>query len=130
MVRLNVALLRRGLGVGSQHLLSLPGRTTGITRSTPVSVAWVGGERYIVAAFATANWVLNARAAGEGVLSRRRKDELVGLVELRVDARPPVLRAFLEQVPGGVRFFGGRGAEEAARSAERYPVFHIVPKKG
>ena len=31
MVGLNVALLRRGLRVGSQHLLVVPGRRTGAT---------------------------------------------------------------------------------------------------
>jgi hypothetical protein len=125
MVRLNVALLRRGLAVGSQHLLSIAGRKSGVVRSTPVSIAVVDGERYIVAAFADANWVLNARAAGEGVLSRGRRDERVRLVELSVEARGPVLRAFLEQVRGGVRFFGGQGPDDVVRSADRYPVFRI-----
>jgi hypothetical protein len=63
MVRLNVALLRRGLTVGSQHLLSIRGRRTGELRSTPVSVVTVEGLRYIVAAFPDADWVKNTRAA-------------------------------------------------------------------
>ena len=127
MVKLNVAMLRRGLAIGSQHLLSVVGRSSGEVRTTPVSLASVEGERYIVAAFADANWVKNVRAAGEGTLTRRRIDEHVRLVELPVGERGPVLRAFLTQVRGGARFFGGRGADEIDASAERYPVFRIEP---
>lgn len=36
MIRLNVALLRRGVKVGSQYLLSVRGRVTRVMRSTPV----------------------------------------------------------------------------------------------
>ncbi len=61
---MNVAVLRRGLKVGSQHLLSVRGRTTGLERVTPVSLVTVDGARYIVAAFADADWVKNGRAAG------------------------------------------------------------------
>ncbi len=57
MVRLNVAFLRRGLKMGSEQLLSVAGRKSGQIRSTPVSIATVEGERYIVAAFAEADWV-------------------------------------------------------------------------
>jgi deazaflavin-dependent oxidoreductase (nitroreductase family) len=119
-------LLGRGVAVGSQHLLSVVGRSSGIVRRTPVSIVRVDDDRYIVAAFPTANWVLNARAKGEGSLSRRRRDERVRLIELSVEAREPILRAFFEQVPGGVRFFGGRGPDAVVRSADRYPVFRVV----
>jgi len=126
MIRLNTAMLRRGVGIGSQHLLSVVGRTSGAIRSTPVSLATVGGERYIVAAFADANWVQNVRASGEGKLSRRGRDEKVRLVEIPVDARGPVLRAFLDQVRGGVRFFGGQSPDEVVASADHYPIFRVV----
>jgi hypothetical protein len=38
-----------------------------------------------------------------------------------------VLRAFLEQVRGGVRFFGSASPDEVAAAADRYPVFRVVP---
>lgn len=127
MVRLNVALLRRGVKVGSQHLLSVPGRKSGIERNTPVSIVIVGDSRYIVAAFAEADWVKNARAAGAGSLGRGRHVEPVGLVELPESERGPVVRAFLEQVPGGRRFFDSPDAEAVVASAGRYPVFRVTP---
>ena len=127
MVRMNSAMLRRGLTIGSQHLLSVPGRTTGVPRSTPVSVATVDGTRYIVAAFADAAWVKNVRAARSGTLARGGRIEDVRLTELPVEARGPILRAFLEQVRGGVRFFGSNDPDEVTAAADHYPVFRIDP---
>jgi deazaflavin-dependent oxidoreductase (nitroreductase family) len=103
MVRLNVAMLRRGLSIGSQHLLTVRGRKSGQLRGTPVSIATVEGNRYIVAAFTDAAWVWNVRAAESATLSRGRSIEAVRLIELPVDERGPVLRAFLQQVRGGAR---------------------------
>jgi deazaflavin-dependent oxidoreductase (nitroreductase family) len=125
MVRLNVGLLRRGLRLGSQHLLSVRGRRSGAMRSTPVSLATVGSDRYVVAAFADAAWVGNVRAAGEGILSRGKAHERVRLVELAPEERGPVLRAFLEQVRGGVRFFGTSDPDVVTAAADRYPVFRL-----
>jgi deazaflavin-dependent oxidoreductase (nitroreductase family) len=127
IIRLNAALLRRGVAVGAQYLLSIPGRKTGILRSTPVSVITVDGERYIVAAFAGADWVRNARAAGAGTLARGRREEPVTLTELSVDERGPILRAFLREVRGGVRFFGSSDPDVVAAAADRYPVFRVDP---
>jgi len=125
MVRLNVAALRRGLRLGSQYLLTVPGRRTGQPRSTPVSVAKVDGERFIVAAFADAAWVGNVRAARSGALTRGGRTETVGLVELPAEERAPVLRAFLDQVRGGRRFFAGQRPDEIVAAADRYPVFRV-----
>jgi len=47
------------------------------------------------------------------------------LVELPTEERGPILRAFLGQVRGGRRFFGGQSADQIVASAERYPVFRI-----
>jgi deazaflavin-dependent oxidoreductase (nitroreductase family) len=125
MVRFNSALLRRGLAVGSQYLLTVPGRRTGEPRSTPISIATLDGSRYIVAAFADAAWVGNVRAAGSGTLRRGGHSEAVTLTELPTADRGPVLRAFLDQVRGGRRFFGGGSPDAIVAAAERYPVFLV-----
>ena len=126
MVRMNVALLRRGLRVGSQSLLTVPGRMTGAPRSTPISIVNVDGMRYIVAAFADADWVKNVRAASEGSLTRGKRTEAVTFVELPAQERDPVLRAFLQQVRGGVRFFELPDPDAVVASSARYPVFRVV----
>jgi deazaflavin-dependent oxidoreductase (nitroreductase family) len=125
IVRLNTALLRRGFRIGSQHLLTVRGRRSGELRSTPISIAIVDGERFIVAAFEDAAWVANVRAAGTGTLARGKEHEEVTLTEVPIAERDPILRAFLVQVPGGVRFFGGRTPDEVAADAARYPVFRV-----
>lgn len=128
MVRLNVAMLRRGLKIGSQYLLSVRGRKSGAMRSTPVSIATIDASRYIVAAFSEAAWVQNVRAAGSGTLGRGRSVEQVRLVELPVTERGPVLRAFLRQVRGGVGFFGSADPDVVVAAADRYPVFRLDSK--
>lgn len=126
LVRMNTAMLRRGLRLGSQHLLTVPGRRTGEPRSTPISIATFEGRRYIVAAFADAAWVANVRAAGRGELRRGATTEAVAMTEIPIGDRGPILRAFLAQVPGGVRFFGRQTADEIAAGAARYPVFVVT----
>jgi len=125
LVSLNISLLRRGFHVGTQYLLTVPGRKSGRPRSTPISLATVDGNRYIVAAFADALWVKNVRASNTAVLSRGRDEETVKLTELPVADRPPVLRAFLEQVRGGRRFFGSQTPDDVVAEADRYPVFRV-----
>jgi deazaflavin-dependent oxidoreductase (nitroreductase family) len=125
MVRLNVAMLRRGMRIGSQALLTVAGRKTRQPRSTPVSIATVAGERFVVAAFPEADWVKNGRAAGVATITSGRTTEHVRLIEVPVEDRPPILRAFLEQVRGGRRFFGTSDPAEVAAAAARFPVFRI-----
>jgi len=125
LIRLNVALLRKGFAVGSQYLLTVPGKKSGVSRQTPVSIATSDGTRYIVAAFADAAWVKNVRAARKGTLGRGRHVEDVSLTELDVAEREPALRAFLAQVRGGRRFFGSQTAGEVVAHAALYPVFRV-----
>jgi hypothetical protein len=60
-----------------------------------------------------------------GELGRGRSVEQVRIVELPVMERGPVLRAFLQQVRGGVRFFGSADPDVVVAGADRYPVFRL-----
>jgi deazaflavin-dependent oxidoreductase (nitroreductase family) len=125
LVRANSAILSRGLRIGAQYLLTVPGRRSGQPRRTPVSVVSLDGSRYLVAAFEAADWVANIRAAGSGSLARGHTIEQVTFSELPPDERGPVLRPFLEQVPGGRRFFESADPELVVASAGSYPVFRV-----
>jgi hypothetical protein len=128
IVSLNIAALRLGVKVGSQHLLSIPGRRSGRLRSTPVSIVTVAGRQFVVAAFSGVDWVKNARAAGEGILARGRTRLRVRITEIPLEERPAVLVEFLRQVPGGVRFFGlSADPSVIVTQADRYPVFRLDP---
>jgi hypothetical protein len=118
-------LNRMGLAIGTQHILSIPGRRTAKVHSTPVSLLTVGGHRYIVSG-SEAEWVKNARAARYGMLSRGRRTERVALVEIPVEQRAPILREFPRQVRGGVRVLGLPDDPEAFAAASPHcPVFRL-----
>src|SRR5918997_29038 len=99
--RVVTMLQRLGFVVGSMHVLAVPGRRSGVFRSTPVSLLTVDGDRYIVAGLDDADWVLNARVAGRGMLHRGRTEEHVSLVEFPVEDRARILREFPRLVPQG-----------------------------
>src|SRR5947209_18882985 len=73
-------LLRLGVAANMTYLLTVKGRFSGKLYSTPVNVIAHGSQRWLVAPFGPVNWVLNARAAGEVMLSRGRKSETVKVV--------------------------------------------------
>src|SRR5215213_10216253 len=128
--RVITALQRLGFVVGSMYVLTVPGRRSGVSRSTPVSVLTVNDHRYIVAGLDDADWVLNARDAGRGMLHRGRTEEYVSLVELPVEDRAPILREFPRLIPQGVPFFTrlygvSADPEEFAGLANTCPVFRV-----
>lgn len=134
--RVIIALQRLNLPIGTMRILSVPGRSSGKLRSTPVSPLVVGGQRYIVGGAAASDWVKNAQAAGWGFLAHGRSVERVALVELPIEERVPVLRAFPREVPHGVQFFHqlyGLPKDTAslpdafAALAPQCPVFRIEP---
>jgi hypothetical protein len=129
--RLNMLVLRLGMRIGTQHVLSVPGRKSGRLRSTPVSLVTLNQTRYIVSGEGL-EWVKNARAAGWGILLRTRHRERVTLTELPPEERGPILRAFWHHVPGGrsfiARLFGlapDATADDFEAAAPRCPVFRI-----
>ena len=78
--RVIIAVQRLGFVVESMHVLAVPGRHSGVLRSTPVSLLTVDDRRYIVAGLDNADWVLNARVVGRGILHRGRTEEHVPLI--------------------------------------------------
>jgi hypothetical protein len=132
--RLVKLLHRAGLPLGTIHLLSVPGRSTGELRTTPVSPLTVEGRQYVVSPVPKSDWVRNALAAGWGLLAAGRTSRRVRL-EAVADAgeREAVLRASPVEVPHGVSFFikvsavSGVTPEEFAAAAPGCAVFRVVP---
>jgi deazaflavin-dependent oxidoreductase (nitroreductase family) len=129
--RANAVLLRHGIGPSPQHLLAVPGRRTGVLRTTPVAVVTLEGYRYVVAGYAGSDWVKNARAAGWGTLTRGEDTERVTLTEVPVEQRSPILREFTRQVRGGRSFLtvtADATPEEFSRALEKHPTFLLQPE--
>src|ERR1700740_281149 len=126
-----VFLVRVGLVRGHFYVLEIRGRKSGKTISLPVDPLDFEGQRYLDCARGNANWVRNARAAGEVVLVRPIHRQRYAARELPPDMRPPLLKAYLDRFASEVqRFFPvpkGSAVESFNDLAPRYPVFALQP---
>jgi deazaflavin-dependent oxidoreductase (nitroreductase family) len=104
MNRVVRALQKLGIPTGPAMVLTVPGRKSGLPRSTPMTPFTYRGNMYTVAGYPGADWAANARAASTGTLSRGRKSRQINIVELDTEQSRPVLREFPAQVPVGVGF--------------------------
>jgi deazaflavin-dependent oxidoreductase (nitroreductase family) len=133
MNKIMMAIQRLGIPTGPAMVLTVPGRRTGQPRSTPMTPFTHHGKVYTVAGYPGSDWPRNARAAGEGTLSRGRKSRHVKIVELSADEARPVLREFPVQVPVGVSFAKRSGLvtagtpDEFEALAGRLSVFRFDP---
>ena len=131
------ALLRRGLPMGPNVLMTVRGRTSGELRTAPVAVPELDGRRSVIGAYGDGNWVRNLRTAGEAELHSHGRTEHVQAIELD---QAEATRFFAETLPTFVRrlpllgrgfarlLFGLVGPEVLAdpvRAAATRPVFEM-----
>jgi hypothetical protein len=86
-----------GLTPKNTICLEVPGRRSGRVRRTSLVVAELWGCRYLVSLAGESEWVRNVRANGNQASLRRRRSHLVNLVEVPVEERPPILKAYLSK---------------------------------
>jgi hypothetical protein len=126
-----VSLIRIGLVRGHFYVLEVRGRQSGRTISLPVDPIDLDGRQHLVCARGNANWVRNARAAGEVTLVRALRRRRYAVRELAPGMRPPVLKAYLDRYASEVqRFFPipkGSPVEAFVDLVPRYPVFELQP---
>lgn len=131
-------LLRGGLPMGPNALLTVRGRTSGLDRTTPVAVVSIGGRRWVLATFGDTNWARNLRAAGRATLTVNRQPEAVAAQELSATEAEAFYRdtltPFVNAIPLGLgRFLLGSllGAKEMLTdpqgAALHHPVFELRP---
>ena len=112
------------------------GRRSGKPRSTAVTWAEHGGQRYLISLAGESDWVRNANAAGgRAVIRRGRSQERVHLLAVAVEERAPVLKAYMSKrafsrSPSYIarNYFGvspNASLEDLAAIAPSYPVFRI-----
>jgi deazaflavin-dependent oxidoreductase (nitroreductase family) len=120
MNKVFIGMSRLGMSFGGESpmVLTVPGRKSGKPRSTPITPMTVDGKRYVVGGFPGADWVRNARAAGQATLQRGRHTERVRMVELSPEDARPLLRVFPEAVPTGVSFMKNSGLVNEGRPEE------------
>jgi deazaflavin-dependent oxidoreductase (nitroreductase family) len=123
------SLVRFGLSPPRTYLLTVPGRRTGKSYSTPVTLVEEKGERWLVAPYGEVGWVKNARAAGKVTLWRGSRSETVRIIELAPSEAAPVLKKYLTDVPVVRPFFDvtpQSNIESFIVEAPKHPVFRIT----
>ena len=117
---------------GGTIALETKGRRSGEMRSHVVTWVQVDGERYLVSMLGErSDWVRNARAANGDAAIRHGGRQPVRLVEVPVEQRAPIIKAYLKRTRistqehlGGIEVDAPH--EEFQRIAAAHPVFRIV----
>jgi len=131
-------LLRVGVPMGPNALLTVRGRTSGLDRTTPVAVVSIDRRRWVIATFGETNWARNLRAAGNATITVNRRAEPVSARELSTTEAEAFYRdtltPYVNSIPLGLgRFMLGSllGAKEMLTdpqaAAHHHPVFELRP---
>ncbi len=128
--------LRMGAPMGPNVLLTVRGRKSGEPRSAGVALTEIRGRRFIVGAYGEVHWVRNLRAAGEGTIRVRGRDEQVRAVELTGadaltffrDVLAPWVRSSSMPRRWASRIFLGDVVGDPVAAAEHHPVFELLTR--
>jgi deazaflavin-dependent oxidoreductase (nitroreductase family) len=131
-------LLRAGPLLGPNALITIRGRKSGTSRTTPVALVEIDGRRWVIGTFGEVNWVRNLRAAGEATLSVGGRRYDVRAVELTGEARTAffrdVLVPYVRKIRVGPALLAILGAREIltdpAAAAAKRPVFELHASEG
>jgi deazaflavin-dependent oxidoreductase (nitroreductase family) len=128
-------LLRVGMPMGPNTLITIRGRTSGQLRTFPVAILETGGRQFVFSSFGEVNWVRNLRGAGEATIRRGRRDRAVVATELTPEEAGPLLQSALApmyKVPGVGSLLGqwygvGRDSspDDYLEAARRHPGFEL-----
>ena len=109
--------------------LEVVGRRTGRVVRFPLGMAEWQGNWYLVSMLGNdCNWVRNVRAAGGLATMRHGRGQACHLAEVPVGERAPILKRYLQKVPGARPHVPlDRNAPLAAFEAiaARYPAFRV-----
>ena len=131
LARLWAGVFALGLVPKRWVTIEVVGRKSGRLVRFPLGMADWNGQWYLVSMLGEqCNWVQNVRAAEGRAVLRHRRPVSCELVEVPVSGRPPIIRRYLQKVPGARPHVPvDRHASEAEFQAisPRYPVFRVVP---
>ncbi|HET8586954.1 MAG TPA: nitroreductase family deazaflavin-dependent oxidoreductase [Candidatus Limnocylindria bacterium] len=97
-------LLKAGVPLGPNGLITIRGRKSGLPRTTPVAIIEVEGRRWVWAPWGEVNWVRNLRAAGRATLTVRGRELEVSATELDEAQRVAYFRDVLGPLAGSIPF--------------------------
>jgi len=125
-------LLRAGVPLGFNGLITIRGRKSGLPRTTPVAIIDVGGRRWIWSPWGEVNWVRNLRAAGHATISLRGHEQEVRATELDPTQRMGFFRDVMGPLAGSIPFgywfirvVDGVDLNRPAEAARGRPTFEL-----
>lgn len=125
-------LLRAGVPMGPNALITVQGRTSGEPRSTPLAIIELADRRWIWSPWGDVHWVRNLRAAGGGTIIVRGRTEAVRATELDPAERVAFFRDVMvpaaNAMPFGnafVRIVDGVDLADPVAAAEGRRVFEL-----
>lgn len=123
-------LAERGVSIQGSTALRVRGRTSGVPRQVVINLLTVDGRDYLVSPRGNTQWARNVRAAGTVETGPRRHPRRRTAVEISDDAKPDVLRPYLDrwfwQVKGHIGGLTPTSTEEKVRTvAPSIPVFAL-----
>jgi deazaflavin-dependent oxidoreductase (nitroreductase family) len=124
-------MIRRGHDGSGMRVLEVRGRKTGRSYQRPVTVAAIGGHRYIVSLWGESQWARNLRAGARAKLRLGSRIEPVEAHELEEgEEKAAIMLDICRQYPYFARGYFKVDPkqvtlEQARELAARYPVFRI-----
>jgi F420H(2)-dependent quinone reductase len=124
-------LAETGISVAGTRALRVRGRKTGKLRGVVINLLRVDGRDYVVSPRGTTQWARNARAAGSVELGPRWRSREVRIVEVGDDAKPPLLKRYLDrwywEVKGHVGGLTPQSTDHEMRAAApSIPIFELL----
>jgi deazaflavin-dependent oxidoreductase (nitroreductase family) len=131
-------LLRLGVPMGPDALMTIRGRRSGSPRTVAVAVVSIDGRRWVIGAYGNVNWVHNLRAAQQAVIHGGRRRERVSAAEVRRDEAEAFYRDLLPSYLAGLpvvlrlltiallRSGSPDIIDNPARAARTRPIFELV----
>jgi deazaflavin-dependent oxidoreductase (nitroreductase family) len=113
------------------YLLTVRGRKSGQPRTVALAIMQRDGKRYVGSPYGIVDWVRNLRAAGEAMLTRGRRSEMIRATELPPEQAAPIIRAEIQSGNPFMRFYGVTAESSCAeleRAAAGHPLFMLETK--
>ena len=124
-------LAEAGVSIAGTRALRVRGRKTGKLRGVVINLLSVDGRDYVVSPRGNTQWARNARAAGSVETGPRWRSREVRIAEVADDAKPQLLRRYLDrwywEVKGHVGGLTPESTDDEMRAAaSSIPVFELL----
>ena len=124
-------LAEAGISIAGTRALRVRGRKTGKLRGVVINLLTVDGRDYVVSPRGNTQWARNARAAGAVETGPRWRGREVRIAEVADDAKPRLLKRYLDrwywEVKGHVGGLTPESTDDEMRAAaSSIPVFELL----